>query len=115
MFDEFQSDLRIVRERSGLTQAEAGHLIGTGPDTLGKIERGERMPSLKEMLGLSILFGKSFESFFEEILALVRAEMAEALSSLPGVAEVADGSDRADTLSTLAKRLDEEHAATYGT
>ena len=108
MFEEFISDLKIARKRSGLTQAECGHLIGGSENALSRIERGERLPSLREIIGLSLVYGKTFESFFEEFLGLVREEMIAALTEMPKAREGKTASPRADTLAALARRLEDE-------
>ena len=108
MFEEFISDLKIARTRSGLTQAECGHLVGVSENAISRIERGERLPSLHEIIGLSLVYGKTFESFFGEFVALMREEVIAALAEMPKAPEGKDNSQRADTLAALAKRLEEE-------
>ena len=114
MFDEFICDLKIARKRSGLTQAECGHLIGVSADVVGQIERGLRLPTMREIIGLSLIYGKTFESFFEEFLGLIREEMIGALKEMPKAPDGAGVAQRAETLAALARRLEEETNLSHG-
>lgn len=40
------SRLRAVRERRGLSQASLGEMVGVEPDSIGRMERGKRLPTL---------------------------------------------------------------------
>jgi transcriptional regulator with XRE-family HTH domain len=44
------------RKRLGYTQALAAELIGVSPSRLSQWEKGERMPSIRNLLRLSILY-----------------------------------------------------------
>ncbi|MHB9859847.1 helix-turn-helix domain-containing protein [Streptomyces sp. YIM S03343] len=44
LFVALGKQIRILRERKGLTQREFGQLVGYGPDAISAIERGVRVP-----------------------------------------------------------------------
>lgn len=44
LFVALGKQLRVLRERKGLTQREFGELVGYGPDAIGAMERGVRVP-----------------------------------------------------------------------
>jgi transcriptional regulator with XRE-family HTH domain len=116
MFEEFICDLRVARKRAGLTQSDCGHLVGVSHDAISQIERGQRMPTIRELCALSLIYGRSFESLYAEVLREVRRDLGETLADMPE--EPKDWSvaaRRQKTLERLAHRLLEEsdpyHAA----
>ncbi|KAA0909539.1 helix-turn-helix transcriptional regulator [Aquicoccus porphyridii] len=113
MTHQFPVDLRCARRNAGLTQADCGHLLGIDASTLKTLEGGKREPSLREILTLSLIFGRSFESFFSELLKDVRAELSERLATLPASEEHASTFNRKTTLEKLEQRLAEEFAADH--
>lgn len=60
--------LKRLRTERGLTQKELAALVSGGLDYtyIGKIERGEQLPSLKILIGLSEALGVSPGLFFQE-------------------------------------------------
>jgi transcriptional regulator with XRE-family HTH domain len=58
--------LRRLRHGHGLTQKGLAQLLADGVDTtyIGKIERGDQLPSLKVLLRLSKALGVSVSDFF---------------------------------------------------
>lgn len=83
MMSDFVLELRDVRHVSGLTQKDCAHLLSISEDQYNAIERGLREPDLKEIIGLSIMFGKSFESLFGHMMDEVRANIAACLEDIP--------------------------------
>ncbi len=109
MFEEFLFDLRALRKRSGLTQADCAHLLGTSNQTVSQIELGERIPSAREICALSVIFGSSFESFYAENMHIVRSLLTENLESIPGAPEGwLATKPREATLGRLANHLETE-------
>ena len=112
----FPVDLRCARRNAGLTQADCGHLLRINASTVKKLEDGKREPSLREILALSLILGRTFESFFSELLTEVRADLSERLATLPTPeAEHASTLNRKTTLERLERRLAEEYAADHET
>ncbi|MBT52780.1 MAG: hypothetical protein CMF72_05180 [Mameliella sp.] len=109
MFDEFICDLKVARKRAGLTQSDCGHLVGVSHDAISQIERGQRMPTIRELCALSLIYGRSFESLYAEVLREVRRDLGEKLAEMPEEPKGWPGSmRRRKTLERLAGRLLEE-------
>lgn len=105
----FPVDLRCARRNAGLTQADCGHLLGVSSSTIKSLEDGGREPSLREICTLSLVFGRSFESFFDELLTEVRADLKSRLATLPAPKERhASTLNRTTTLKNLTRRMAEE-------
>lgn len=114
MYHEFILDLKAVRKRSGLSQEDCAHLIGTSADIFGRIERGERQPSIEEICALQLLFGKTFESFYAACIDGARHRLEENLRTLPLLsAGEGDGPVRDGFLRSLGTRLKGHHGG-YG-
>jgi len=60
--------LKRLRSNRGLTQKELAARVSGGLDYtyIGKIERGEQLPSLKILMGLSEALGVTVSHFFQE-------------------------------------------------
>lgn len=82
MFEEFLYDLKAARKTSGLTQKDCGHLTGTSLHQISDIERGVRLPLLQEILSLSILYGRNFESLFGPLMRDLRKAMLQKIETL---------------------------------
>lgn len=54
----FSSWLKQSRRALGLTQRELGRAVGAGRSTVGMWERGKRVPSPKNIAGLSAFFAE---------------------------------------------------------
>ncbi len=114
MFEEFIFDLKVTRKKSGLTQADCGHLIGVSSTVICQLETGKRLPTIKEISALSLIYGRSFETLFAPVFTEVRKELAENLLTIPEPGNDWLGSeDREHTLDALARRLDDESNLTY--
>jgi len=111
MYQEFILDLKSMRKKSGLSQDECGHLIGSTPNIIGRLERGDRPPTVEEICALQLLFGKSFESFYGTCVGSARQMLSDNLRTLPEVPERGGHSMARDGFLTgLTNRL-EEYAA----
>jgi len=60
--------LKNLRKSRGLTQKELASRVDGGLDYtyIGKIERGEQLPSLKILMGISVALGVPVSHFFQE-------------------------------------------------
>ena len=111
MHQDFSLDLRAARRKAGLTQADCGHLLGGSTKIIRQLEDGQRTPTLPEICTLSLIFGRSFESYFSELMPDLRETLSERLSSLPHPKEThAATFNRNATLEKLAERLADEIA-----
>lgn len=115
MFDEFIFDLKVARKRSGLTQVDCGHLLGASDNVISQLERGQRPPTLRELCALSLIYGRSFDSLYADLLREVRDDLMEQLGSMPNAPkDWPAGQVRQRTLERLAQRLLEEADAGHG-
>lgn len=114
MSDEFIYDLRVARRKSGLTQADCGHLIGASPHQISDIERGLRPPTLRETHALMLLFGRSFESLHGPLVRALRRELMQKIETLPDMpSDTPDVQRRQHTLERLTHRLLVENQADH--
>lgn len=68
--------LRLLRKRAGLTQAELARLAGYRKhNAIGQIETGSRQPSTRELLTLELVFGVPGCVMFPEIAEHLRIEI----------------------------------------
>lgn len=115
MTKEFILDLKVARRKAGLTQADYSHLLGRSRSVAGQLETGKRLPNLKEICALSLIYGRTFESLFSAVFAQARHELAENLASLPDVQSTqASTFNRSSSLDALAERLTVESTMGYG-
>lgn len=115
MTTQFALDLRLARRKSGLTGRDLAHLLHRDPGTLSTLEHGKRLPTLTELCTLSVVYGRTFEALYGELISHIRRELTVRLKSLPSLGRAtATTHHRATTLARLAKRLAEEQQA-YGT
>ena len=106
MNDDFPGDLRLARRQSGLSQSDCGHLIDASTDQVGKIERGIRLPTLREILAFSVLYGRSFESLYGPLVRDIRRQIMARLETLPeGSRNHPDALRRGRMLEQLSHRL----------
>jgi transcriptional regulator with XRE-family HTH domain len=106
MTTQFALDLRLARRKGGLTQREVAHLLAFDPAKLSYLENGRRRPSLIQVCTLSLIFGRSFESLFGEIMDQARRDIIERLKSIPArVRRCAATLNRETTLTRLEHRL----------
>lgn len=83
MYHEFILELKSMRQKSGLSQEDCAHLIGSSPTIYGRIERGDRPPSVEEICCLQLLFGKTFESFYATCVGDAGDGLRRNLQSMP--------------------------------
>lgn len=85
--------------------------MGGSSKIIRQLEDGQRAPTLTEICTLSLIFGRSFESYFGEILPELREALSKRLSTLPHPkARHAATFNRNTTLEILAERLADEIA-----
>ena len=111
MFSSFAHDLKTARRRSGLSQADCGHLLGVPKRRISAFETGKVLPSVSEICALSLVFGRSFESLFRSVFRDVQGDLAVRLETLPRRAGGWLGRlNRRHSLNALAERLADSRA-----
>ena len=69
---DFHHNLLASRRRAGLSQADCAHLLGISPSRMSRLERGVVIPTVRELSGVALLFGRTME-FLSGTLFLARA------------------------------------------
>lgn len=106
MSTEFALDLKLARRKAGLTQRDLAHLLGAHQGLVSELEHGRRGPTLPEIVTLSLIYGRSFESLFAEIMRDARRDIRDRLRTLPGDVRSYVGTfNRAGFLKRLEHRL----------
>jgi len=113
MINIFASDLKNARLESGLTQEDCTHLLGVSTSRISNFENGKLTPSLRDICAFSILFGRSFESLFNDTFDEVKAHMAASFDSLFADAPDNDNLDRQNSLNRLYERLNDYNSDDY--
>lgn len=99
-------DLRTARRNSGLTQNDIAHLLQCSEATIAKLESGRRPPNIGELCALALIYGRSFESLFADVMTGVQEELRSRLRTIPQGGTIARlRANRAHTLERLARRL----------
>ena len=112
MTTEFALDLRLARRKAGLVQRDCAHLLAIHPGTLSTLEHGGRLPTVNQICTLSLIYGRSFESLFAEIMGTARVDLLRRLETLPTTARKCSATvNRETTLTRLHHRLQDELAA----
>lgn len=108
MSSQFSVDLRLARKKAGYTQDDVAHLLATHQTMVSQLEHGKRRPSLTEIIELSLIYGRSFESFFAEVMAESKEHLSARLSTLPDPGRKAMSTfNRPGSLARLRLRLAE--------
>ena len=115
MFHAFTLDLKVARKKAGLTQVDCAHLLAITPTLVSQIETGKRMPTVREICTLSLIYGRSFESLFAGIFKDARSDLRERLTTIPDAPKHWLARDnRQYQLNRLARQLlesyDDDHA-----
>ena len=111
MLNEFALDLRTMRKKSGLTQVDCAHLLNVTVPVYSRIETGKKVPTVRELCTLSLIYGRSFESLFAGIFMDARGDLREQLPTIPDAPPQWLGRiNRQHTLNHLAERLVATHS-----
>ena len=106
MSTEFALDLRAARRKAGYTQGDVAQLLDHHQSRVSALEQGIERPTLEQIITLSLIYGRSFESLFGEIMAECRKHLTTRLSSLPpSDGQVAATFNRGSSLAKLKRRL----------
>lgn len=112
MTTQFGLDLRLARRRAGYTQRDCAHLLAVHQSKFSAMETGRDLPTLEQICTLSLIYGRSFESLFAEVMARARESLSRRLRDMPQDTRKFSGTRfRARSLEKLAERLADEAAA----
>lgn len=108
MSKQFAFDLRLARKKSGLMQRDVAHLLGVAQATLSDLENGRYRPSIEHLCTFSLIYSRSFEQFYAEVLDEAREHLRTRIHDIP--VSGGDGAESQRRESTL-QRLEELLAA----
>ncbi|MBO6527853.1 helix-turn-helix transcriptional regulator [Erythrobacter sp.] len=115
MSTEFALDLRLARRKAGYTQRDIAHLLDASQTLVSKLEQGHQQPTLEQIVSLSLIYGRSFESLFSQLMEAARFELQERILHMPdGVRSYVGTFNRDASIERLARRLADEHDACGG-
>ncbi len=83
MKTQFAHDLRLARRKAGYTQGDIAHLLGTHQSVVSDLECGKHRPTLEQIIELSLIYGRSFESLFEVVMYECKRNLVRRRKSLP--------------------------------
>ncbi|MEM8548880.1 MAG: helix-turn-helix transcriptional regulator [Pseudomonadota bacterium] len=94
--------------KTGYTQDDLAHLLGTHQTVVSRLEHGKSRPDLTQIIDLSLIYGRSFESFFTEVMAERKKHLSVRLASLPAPGRKSMSTfNRPGSLARLKRRLTE--------
>ena len=106
MHTQFAHDLRLARRKAGFIQRDIAHLLSTHQSVVSSLEHGQQRPTLEQILDLSLIYGRSFESLFTELLAERTKILKKRLVSLPTLSQpTAHTFNRTGSIARLNHRL----------
>ncbi|MEM9839500.1 MAG: helix-turn-helix transcriptional regulator [Pseudomonadota bacterium] len=108
MSTEFALDLRLARRKAGYTQGDVAHFLATYQSAISDLEQGKVRPTVEQIIALSLIYGRSFESFFGAVMTEETARLRRQLGTLPELTKpTAHTFNRQSSLAKLERRLRE--------
>lgn len=106
MISDLALTLKTARRQSGFSQGDVAHLMGVHKSALTPIEKGRRLPSVRQLCELSIIYNKPPAQLLGEGLIDASGDIAARLETLPRrrIYQSTD-KNRQRSLNTLADRL----------
>lgn len=105
MSTQFALDLRLARKKAGYTQGDVAHLLSVHQSAISDLERGQIRPTLEQIIELSLIYGRSFERLFGEVMEEAKTQLRNRLQSLPDRTHYAHTVNRSRSLHRLKARL----------
>ena len=114
MQTQFALDLRLARRKAGFTQHDVAKLIGAHQAVVSDLERGRLLPSIEQIVALSQIYGRSFESLFAQLMREATTKLKDRIGTLPARVRSYVGTfNREASLKRLERRL-ADNASPYG-
>lgn len=82
---DFSQSLIDARRKAGLSQADCAHLLGVSQAHVSRLERGRSVPSVTDLCGIAILFGRTMELLVEPLFRDRAMTIRKRLFDLPDV------------------------------
>ena len=114
MQTQFALDLRLARRKAGFTQYDVAQLIGAHQAVVSGLEQGRLLPSIEQLVALSQIYGRSFESLFSQLMREARIKLRNRIGTLPATVRSYVGTfNREASLKRLERRL-ADNTTLYG-
>lgn len=111
MSTQFALDLRVARRKAGFTQRDIAHLLDVHQSHVSDLEQGRWRPDLREIVTLSLIYGRSFESLFAEVMQESRERLVKRLERMPTDTRRFIGTqNREASITRLRRRLEADLA-----
>lgn len=108
MRTQFALDLLLARRKAGYTQEDVAHLLSIHQSAVSDLEHGRSHPTVDQIVELSLIYGRSFESFFSAVMQARRRHLTRQLKRMPKLRRpTAETFNRANSLAKLRRRLAE--------
>lgn len=115
MIDQLAIELRAARRKSGLSQEDCAHFLDVHPSKISLLESGRALPSVTQTYMLSMIYGRTLESFFAGHFREVRKELRLRLQNAPEAPKRWAGNfSRDNTFRALSHRLSSVTNEEYG-
>lgn len=109
MSNQFALDLRLARRKAGYTQRDCAHLLGIHKGRVSALEQGNKLPTIQQICLLSLIYGRSFESLFAQLLQEARVILRDHLPTLPKLKKAyVQNFNRDANIKRLKQRLADE-------
>jgi transcriptional regulator with XRE-family HTH domain len=106
MHTQFALDLRLARRKAGFTQHDVAKLIGSQQALVSDLERGRTLPTIEQIVALSQIYGRSFESLFAQLMREAAIKLKDRIGTLPARVRSYVGTfNREASLQRLERRL----------
>ncbi len=106
MHKTFGADLRVARNRSGLSQEDCAHLLGVDQSQISRLEAGKAEPTLHELTLFYLIFGAWSEPLWNGLLREVVDDLRRRLITLPAEQQSwRQKAARRSTIQSLGRRL----------
>ena len=80
---DFSHCLVEARRKAGLSQEDCAHLLGVSQSHISRLELGRAIPSVSDLCGIAVLFGRSMELMVEPLFRDRAQTIQERLYDLP--------------------------------
>ena len=64
---DFSQSLADARRKAGFSQADCAHLLGVSQSYISRLEQGRIVPSVTDLCGIAVLFGRTMELMVEPL------------------------------------------------
>lgn len=106
MSTQFALDLRLARRKTGFVQRDVAHLMGAHQTLISELEHGRQIPTLEQIVSLSLIYDRPFESLFSQLKTESRKRLQQRVIRMPeGVRSYVGTFNRDASIDKLARRL----------